>query len=533
MELDLRHLMRIARRRGWIVILIMLVFGVTAFVVSSRQEPMYSATATLQVVPGQTGGSNEFSAVQASRSIAETYRLLIETGPVLDRVVEELNLPYGSVELEEIVSTSIIGETELIEVSAVSDDPEEAALIATTLVEQFQLHTQEQIDETIATARESLDTQIEDLEERRAEITTQIDDLESVADADDPAVQRQLDFLTEELSRIEQSLADIQIPALSINSGIVTNSAQVDVADPALVPTEPFEPRPVFTMLLGLFVGLLVGVGLVALIEFLDNTVKPEQNVQALVGAPVLATISQIAKLQPGGAQVYSMSQPKSSAAEAMRMLRTNLDFASASGEIETLVVTSPGPGEGKSTVTANLGVVMAQAGFKTVVIDADLRKPTQNRIFGVQNDRGLTTLLTHPEQSWQECGKKVALPGLLLISSGPVPPNPSDLVSSDRFKQLLGKIQEDADLILIDSPPILSASDSLAVAAHTDGMLLVCQSHKTRIDALGHAAHAVRQGGIRLVGVVINRQKGQQGASYYGEYYGTEAGARVSSPGD
>jgi len=525
--------MRIARRKGWLVILMMAIAGITAFVVSSRQDPQYSATATLQVLAGQTIGSNEFSALQASRSIAETYRLLIETGPVLDRVVEELDLPYNAVQLDERISTSIVGETELIEVRATSGDPEQAAVLATTLVEQFQIHQQERIDATISTARESLDAQIAELEERRAEITTEIDDLEATADADDPAVQRELDILIDELSRVEQSLMDLQVSALTINSSIVANSPRVEVADPARVPTDPFEPRPLFSLLLGLFVGLLLGVGLVALLEFLDNTVKPELNVQALVGAPVLATVSQIPKLQPGGAQVYTMTQPRSSAAETMRLLRTNLDFASASGKISTLVITSPGMGEGKSTLTANLGVVMAQAEVKTVIIDADLRKPTQNRIFGVPNDRGLTTLLTHPDESWHDYAKKVALPGLLLIPSGPIPPNPSDLVRSDRFKHLLACMQEDVDLILIDSPPILSASDSLAIGAHADGVMLVCQSHKTRIDALRHAAHAAHQGDIRLVGVVINRLKGQHGASYYGEYYGPDAATHISSAGD
>src|SRR5690606_7708609 len=122
-------------------------------------------------------------------------------------------------------------------------------------------------------------------------------------------------------------------------------------------------------------------------------------------------------------------------------LLRTNLEFASASGPIHTLTVTSPGPGEGKSTVTANIGVVMAQSGLQVVVIDADLRKPTQHRVFGIPNDRGLTTLLTHPEEDWRAAVTKVALPGLSLIPSGPLPPNPADLVSSARFEQLLSRI--------------------------------------------------------------------------------------------
>ena len=525
--------MRIARRRGWLVILIMLIAGATAFVVSSRQQEQYSATAGLLVISGQNVGENELSAIQASRSIAETYRLLIETGPVLDAVVEELDLPYGIQELNEKISTSIAGETQLIEVSAVDNDPEQAALIANTVVERFETYLGEKIDVRVADARESLDAQIAELEAQRDEINSRIDELEGGDNADDASVQRELESLNEERSRVEQSITNLREQALTVNSGIVAFSAKVEMWDPARVPSAPFEPRPLFSTMLGLFVGLLLGVGLVALLEFLDNTVKPEQNVAALAGAPLLATVSQISKLQPGGAQVYTMSQPQSSAAESMRLLRTNLEFASASGKVTRLVITSPGAGEGKSTICANLGVVMAQAGMKTVMIDADLRKPTQNRIFGVQNDRGLTTLLTHPDESWEKIAKKVALPGLLLIPSGPVPPNPSDLVSSDRFRKLLDRIQEDADLIIIDSPPVLSASDSLAIATHTDGMMLVCRSHDTRIDALRHASHAVHQGGIRLVGVVLNRLKGQQGASYYGDYYGPEAGSTASSPGD
>jgi polysaccharide biosynthesis transport protein len=286
--------------------------------------------------------------------------------------------------------------------------------------------------------------------------------------------------------------------------------------------------------MLGLFVGALLGAGVVALLEFLDNTVKPEMDVQGLTGAPLLATVSNLTKLEPGGRQVYTMSQPQSSAAESLRLLRTNLEFASASEPIHALTVSSPSPGEGKSTTAANLGVVMAQSGLTTVVIDADLRKPTQHRIFGVDNQAGLTTLLTHPEQAWGEVAKKVALPGLLLVPSGPIPPNPSDLLSSDRFARLVERIKSEADLVIIDSPPVLSASDALAISRHTDGAILVVHSGKTRSDALRHASHSIHQGGIRLIGVVLNRQKGQHGASYYGEYYGAATSpAKAATAGD
>lgn len=533
MELELRQILQVARRRGWLVLLIMLVAAASAYVFATRQDDQYAASATLLVLPGKSAGNNEFSALQASRSLADTYRQLIETGPVLERVIAELELPLTEPELDSKVSASIVGDTQLINVRVEDTSAERSAEIATTIVEQFQEYIDEGIDRRIEASRAGIDEQIAELEQRRLDIAAEIDALEN---SDDPAsenVQAQIDLLGEELSRVDQALSELRVPAFTVNTDIMALSAQVEVADPARVPTEPFAPRPLFSAALGLFLGFLIGIGLIAIIEFMDNTVKPQHNLQAMVGAPLLATVSQLTKLQPGAAQVYTLSQPRSGAAEALRLLRTNLEFAAASGSVGSLTVTSPGPAEGKSTVTANLGVVMAQANTQTIIIDADLRKPTQHRIFGVPNDKGLTTLLTHPEQDWKAVARKVALPGLWLIPSGPLPPNPSDLVSSDRFEQLLQRIREDVDLVLIDSPPVLSASDSLSVATHTDGVMLVFQSHKTRTDAVRHAAHAIHQGGIRLVGVVLNRQKGQQGASYYGEYYGPEVRSSESSAGD
>lgn len=450
-EVNLREMLGIVRRRGWIVLLIMVIAGAGTFVWSSRQEKQYAASARVVVLAGQglaTAG-NEYSAVLASKGLAETYRVLIETGPVFDRVIDELDLPYDSVELDKKVTTSVVGETQVIEVSVTDTSPEQAARIATGIVEEFPLYIQDEVDSRIA--------------------------------------------------------------------------AQVEVADPAQVPTAPFAPRVQLMTLLGAVLGLLGGVGLIALLEFMDNTVKPDVDFQELAHAPVLATVANLTKLHPGGGQVYSITQPRSSAAESLRLLRTNLEFAAASGDIRRLVITSPGPGDGKSTVAANLGVVMAQAGLTTVVIDADLRKPTQHRVFSVSNEQGLTTMLAHPDKTWRTVAKNVLTPGLWLIPSGPLPPNPYELLNSPRFVALLESIGESVDLVIVDTPPVLSASEALAMARHTDGIVMVCRSNATRRDSLHAAASSVHHGGIRLIGVVLNRLKGQQGASYYGQYYGSQ----------
>jgi capsular exopolysaccharide synthesis family protein len=393
---------------------------------------------------------SRYTGLLASQNLKPSYMLIVESEPVMQAVIDDLGLQMSVPALQGKVSVSDVRETQFLNVHVTDRNPEQAARIATSVVENF------------------------------------------------------VDYIA------GQGNEGLGVPA--------------EVANTARVPGAPFEPRPTYTAQVGAVVGLLFGLMFVALLEYFYNAVSPEDDVQDITGAPLLATVTQMSGLKPGSGQVYTMTQPSSSAAEAMRLLRTNIGFASASSEIDRLVVSSPGPGEGKSTIVANLGVVMAQGGRSTAIIDADLRKPTLHRIFGVPGDQGVTTLLTNPEVPWQEHAAKVALPGLFLIPSGPVPPNPADLVSSERFRQLIANVLQDVDLVIIDSPPILSASDSLAIAAHADGLLLIAQSGRTRSDTLRHAARSINQGGVRLVGVVLNRIKGQRGASYYGEYYASKA---------
>ncbi len=498
----------------------MLVAGTAAYVSANRETPMYSASATMLVSPGQGVMDYNYNSMLATQYLAETYPQLITNADMYERVADALGLD----EVPGSISASVAEGSQLVVVSVTDTDPERAALVANTVVSEFQDYTAERAKERADTARSLLDNQIEAIDERIEEIDARLDELDTAANRNDTAAQREIEALTEERASLSASKVELNTNAVTIGAQTIASSPSVEPAGSAVAPSEPFAPQPRRSALLGVFVGLLLGVGLVALLEFLDNTVKPEQNIQELAGAPLLATIPSLGKLKAGGGQVYAMSQPQSGAAEAVRLLRTNLEFASATADIGSITVTSPGAGEGKSTTVANLGVVLAQAGLNTVVIDGDLRKPTQARIFGVPNDTGLTTLLTHPDEDWTEAARKVALPGLRLIPSGPLPPNPSDLVSSTRFEDLLARIAADVDIVIVDSPPVLAASDALAIARHTDGVVVVCHSHQTRTDAVRHATHLIHHGGIRLVGVVLNRQRGQQGASYYGEYYGTAA---------
>jgi capsular exopolysaccharide synthesis family protein len=509
--------MRATRRWAWLILAITLLAGVAAYVVSSRQTTMYAATTNILVNPNRATTETEFTQVQASLEQAETYRLLIESGPVLDRVAEELGLANGQQALSESITTSVFRDTQLIELEVVNQSPEQAALIANTLSTQFVEYVEELTVSRLNANLDELQGEVATLQTQRDEIDARLSDLDTEANADNGEAQGEIAQLRAERTRIDQTLADLDSAVRIINRQIATSTAPVEVADPAEVPISPYAPRVVLMTLIGLIVGFLIAVGVVALLEFLDNSVREHDDIPELTGGLVLSSVVNVPKLALGRDALYTVSKPRSAAAEATRLIRTNLEFAGSTSPISSLTMTSAGQDEGKSTIAANLGVVLAQAGVRTVVIDADLRKPSQHEMFGIDNSAGLTTLLTRPDQPWEELSADGPVPGLRVLTSGPVPHNPADLLSSNRFAEVVERIKQDVDMVLVDTSPMLAASDALAVASHTDGVVLVAWPGHTKADLLEIAAQSIHQGGLRLVGVVLNRVRHSSTIAYYG----------------
>ncbi len=204
-------------------------------------------------------------------------------------------------------------------------------------------------------------------------------------------------------------------------------------------------------------------------------------------------------------ANLITLTDPRSPVSEAYRRLRTNLEFASLTGKIETLVVTSPGPDEGKSVTLANLAVVMAQAGKRVILVDADLRRPAQHLIFGVSNEQGLTSLMIDP--SLVQTPPLVAVTeveGLWLLLSGPLPPNPAELLASPQMDQIIEALKERADIVLFDAPPIIAVTDAAILAAKTDGVLLVLQAGKTKREHAARARELLEQVNARIIGSAL-----------------------------
>ncbi len=295
----------------------------------------------------------------------------------------------------------------------------------------------------------------------------------------------------------------------------------VQVAD---TPIAPVSPRKTVNLALGLLVGLAIGVGAAVLRETLDTTLKSPTEAKEASGAPVLGVVPEDPKTseRPLVTEAGGSASPRS---EAYRQIRTNLQFVDVDRPVRTVVLTSAIPEEGKTTTACNLAIAMAEAGKRVVLMEADLRRPRTAEYFGLEGGVGVTNVLlgqTAPADVLQQWGR---LP-LWVLPSGPIPPNPSELLGSHQMATLLKTIGAEVDLVILDAPPLLPVTDAAVLATQCDGALLVARHGHTHRDQLAGAAAALQQVGAHLFGVIINRvpTRGGEGRGYgyaYGYGYG------------
>jgi capsular exopolysaccharide synthesis family protein len=310
--------------------------------------------------------------------------------------------------------------------------------------------------------------------------------------------------------------------------------------DPAVAPLDPASPRILLNTLLAALVGLLLAVGIAFLAEYLDDTLKSPDDVEAVTGLPTLGTILRM-KGDEGRSTIYRLAAilyPRSPAAEAYRTLRTNIEFASVDAPARMILVTSAIPGEGKTTTAANLAAVFAQAGHTTLLVDADLRKPGAHKIFDLPNAQGLTNLLRTDDVTVRDLAQPTEQEHLSVLTTGPLPPNPAELLRSARMHTVLERLAASAEFVIVDSPPLQAVTDAAILSSLVDGTVLVVDAGRTRSGAVRNGRETLAKVGARVLGVTLNRMsESMSGDYYYYDYYGgygadTEGkGARGDGP--
>jgi succinoglycan biosynthesis transport protein ExoP len=277
--------------------------------------------------------------------------------------------------------------------------------------------------------------------------------------------------------------------------------------DRARVPAIPVEPNIPNAVALAIFMALAASIGLIYLLHFLDRTVKSPEDVEAMTGLPVLGFVPAV---EAEGAadrtlkELYILRHPNSTAAESCRVIRTNINFCSPDKPLRSLVVTSSNPVEGKTMSVINIGVIMAQGGARTLIVDSDMRRPRLHKILKVGNERGLSSLIVG-EASIEDTVKSTDLPNLFVLPCGPLPPNPAELLQTDRFAALARELLQRFDRILFDSPPLLAVTDGALLSRVVDGTIVVVRSGRTTRDALQRARRHLDSVGAHVTGVVVN----------------------------
>ena len=295
------------------------------------------------------------------------------------------------------------------------------------------------------------------------------------------------------------------------------NTPNVVQIEAATVPDGPVRPRPILNTGLGAAVGLLLAGAVSFLIDYVDDTIRTPEDIERILKLPIVGYIGDIRDEKGTVDEIHVLRHPRSPVAEAFRSLRTNLEFTNVDTGLSKILVTSPGPGEGKTTISTNLAIIMAQGGKRVLLIDADLRKPRVHSVFGISNRIGLSTLF-RGQMTLKSAMRQVdGVEGVFVLTSGGLPPNPTELLASARMDQILEEAMREVDIIIIDSPPSLVA-DFQVLATKVDGVVLVIQPGYTHADTAVATVEQLSHVNARPLGAIFN--KIPHNSYHYGGYY-------------
>ena len=509
---ELRQYITVVFKRWWVFVLAALITAALGYTVSQRQTRTYQATATIMV--GQPIQATNLSDLdfKTGEQLAGTYADIALRQPVLQGVVTALDLSDSWQALRKQVQVAPVPGTQLIEITARANSPEDAASIADEIARQLIL-----LSPTSSQNQENDEDQsfvqqrLEHLRERLENGEIRLSDLDQTL-VDPTLSSMEVQALLNEIGLLESLIASWEnnyAQLLLLTEG--KNSPNyLTIIEPAQVNFGATRPNIVMNTVLAAVIGLIMALGAIVLLEYLDDRIKSPDDLSRVFGSTPLGTIGRM----KGQQNLVTLLHPYSSVAESYRMIRSSIQFLSVDEPGKAIVVTSAIRGEGKSTTAANLGVVMAQAGLKTIIVDTDLRRPMQHECFRVPLKGGVTDLLRWPELQLDEYLKDTQVARLQVLTSGELPPNPSELLGSPQMGQLLANLKEVADILVLDSPPATIVADAAELSKRVDGVLLVVEANRTRRDIVKQAISNLQQAGGNLLGAVLNRMPGRRWGS-------------------
>jgi capsular exopolysaccharide synthesis family protein len=519
----LEDYLRILKERAWVIVPCVLIVFLVVLVTSLRTTPLYRATAELQYE--KTNASYAVLGIELigydynpDRTIQTAIAVLGKNLDIAKEVqtrLREEESPSGQRSPESLsgmVSASAETGSNTVTISVVSTDPSEAATVANAFARQFIAYRKDWARALVAETRATIGQELESM--TPAELQ-----------ADGGALQEKYAAL-----RVLEAMQYGDFKALR----------------DATTPRAPFTPKTNRDVTLAVVLGLVLGVGLAFLLEYLDKRVRDERTLEKVSGLPVLASVPVVgrswrkAKSGVRMGDVVGFAGGGSTLLESFRTLRSSLQYFNVDGSLHKILVTSGLPQEGKTVTTVNLAISLAMSGKRVIVLEADLRRPMVHEYLGLSNDVGLSNVLTgsssvpgalqlvsmdsfipaRSRKGENGTSPSVLRKNLYCITSGPLPPNPAELLQSTRMNDIISELEHLADFVLIDTPPVLPVSDAVTLAPNVDAVIIAARLGSTTRDDIAQVRGLLQRAGAHVIGVVAGGVKLRRGHYYRKGYY-------------
>lgn len=547
-ELDFSHYLDVIMRRRWVVLAAFTIVFVSTALITFTTRRVYQATALLVIEKERGGGAvqNGSMVENSNDDYYQTQYKLLQSRSLLERVYADMALektedfaqPNGVLKLQGAVTISPVMRSRLVYVRVDSHDAVLAAAVANRLSDAFveqNLASQLFISKEVLQALQAKggdsnaadlpavvnNPLIQSLKGEFAKLQSSYAELYARYTEKHPAVIRVKSSMSALDAQIRSETSRIVASMKTELSGQLKGN-NVRVIDSALVPQYPIKPKKMTSLLMGFLAGLALGVGLAFLIEMLDQSVRTQEDVENKLRLPFLGQIP-LSSDAAGAVYKSLLSKELSLTSEAVRNLRTMVDFAAMPQDIKTILVTSTVQDEGKSYVASNLAVAFSQLGEKVLLITGDLRRPSIHKNFGISTERGLSDFLAKG-QNVEELPQLVQdsdVPGVKVLACGPRPPNPSELLNTPRLGALVAWSKANYDRVIIDCTPMFPIHDTLLWGRHVNAAIFVVRYGRTRAPLIAKACQRLQDGGVKIMGAVVNAARpGGLTYSAYGYYY-------------